>query len=108
MNVNDLIPDNVGRDVLIESLNGFNDARATFRAWSKDMKTIIVSLNSTYGRAPKMVKCEHRGIRLPHDPDCPTCHGTGQRNSGRGKLLTEGTVLEIPIGNVRFAPEKKQ
>ncbi len=114
MTTNDLIPDNVGRDVRIESLNGFNDARATLRSWSSDKTIAIVRLASTYGRVPKMLKCSHchgRG-RVVTDPDgekaCPACHGAGKRNSGRGKLLSNGTTLEIPIGNVRFALEKKQ
>lgn len=114
MTTDDLIPDNVGRDVRIESLNGFNDARATLRSWSSDKTVAIVRLASTYGRVPKMVKCGHCDStgRIVTDPDgdqaCPACHGKGQINSGRGKLLTNGTLLEIPIGNLRFAPEKKQ
>lgn len=82
MTTDDLKQTNVGRAVLIDSLNGFNDARATFRAWSKDKKTAIVSLDSTYGRLPKV-------------------------NRRPGRLLTTGSLVEVSIGNARFAPKKK-
>lgn len=111
MNADDLKQTNVGRDVLIESLNGFNDARATLRSWSSDKTVAIVKLSSTYGRVPKMVKCGYcdDGRDPRTDRDCPVCLGAGKRkrNSGRGKLLTEGTLTEIPIGTVRFAPGQK-
>lgn len=41
---------NVGRPVLIDSVNGFDNARATFRAWAKNLKTAIVSLDAPYGK----------------------------------------------------------
>ena len=114
MNINDLIPDNIGRDVRIESLNGFNDARATLRSWSSDKTVAILKLSSTYGRVPKMVRCSYcdgNGEVAESSTrymSCPSCGGKGQRNSGRGKLLSNGTLLEIPIANVRFAPGEKQ
>jgi len=50
MKAEELNADNVGRPVLIESINGFDNARATFRAWSKNEKTAIVSLDAPYGK----------------------------------------------------------
>jgi hypothetical protein len=50
MKTEELNVDNVGRPVLIDSINGFDNARAIFRAWSKDEKTAIVTLDSSYGK----------------------------------------------------------
>ena len=50
MKPEDLTPENVGRKVRVYLNGNFNDARATFRAWSKDHKTVIVSLDSEYGK----------------------------------------------------------
>lgn len=50
MKSEDLNPDNVGRKVRVYLNVNFDDARATFRAWSRDGKTVIVSLDSQYGK----------------------------------------------------------
>ena len=50
MKPEDLKPENVGRKVLIDAIGNFNDCRATFRAWEKNGKTVIVSLDAPYGK----------------------------------------------------------
>ncbi len=50
MKPEDLKPENVGRKVRVYLNGNFDNARATFRAWQKNHKTVIVSLDSEYGK----------------------------------------------------------
>jgi|SRR6185503_12656910 len=105
----DLKPENVGRKVLIASLNGRTDACATMRAWERNGKTVIVSLDGDYGRllnAQECLYCSGAGEVAESSSNymkCPACEGSG-RVSRPGKFLRKGTLVEADIEGVRFAP----
>ena len=50
MKAEDLNTENVGRKVRVYLNGNFDNARATFRAWERNGKTVIVSLDSEYGK----------------------------------------------------------
>lgn len=72
MKPEDLKPESVGRKVLIDAIGPYENCRATFRAWQRNGKTVIVSLDAPYGKG-----------RQP------------------------GTLIEVAIENLRFAPSDR-
>lgn len=67
MKIEDLNPDNVGRPVLISALGPFENCKATFRAWQKNSKTIICSLDADYGKGRRkgtLVEVEIDNVRF--------------------------------------------
>lgn len=49
MTPEDLKPENVGRTVLIDAIGPYENCKATFRAWERNQRTIICSLDAPYG-----------------------------------------------------------
>lgn len=67
MTTEDLKTENVGRKVLIDAIGQFTDCRATFRAWTKNLKTVIVSLDAPYGKAfqpGKLIEVQIENVRF--------------------------------------------
>lgn len=67
MKPEDLKSENIGRKVLISSIGPFENCRATFRAWQRNGKTIICSLDAPYGKGMptgKLVEVDIENVRF--------------------------------------------
>jgi hypothetical protein len=88
MKPDDLKPENVGRKVVIDAIGPFENCRATFRAWAKNQKTVIVSLDAPYGKdfkPGKLLEVEIENVRVAagkgqsaKSEECGYCGGTGE------------------------------
>jgi hypothetical protein len=87
MTTEEMTPENVGRAARVWLNQAFDDARCTFRAWSRDHKEVFVTLNSQYGKAFKsgeLIRIAADAVRLEK------AEGSKQKAVGRKNQEAHG------------------